>query len=571
MADSGAQQGWRDMSVLALLLLFILAIRLVLVVISPAELYADEAQYWRWSREFDWGYYSKPPLIAWTIGVSTALFGNAEWGVRILAPVLHTIAAFALFLLGRAMYGARTGLLAALVYILMPGVTLSASIISTDGVLLPIWCLALWLLWRLRGGEIGWLGVAVLGIAMGAGLLAKYAMVYFFIGLALTTLLDRDTRLAVLAPKGLVALVLAGLVMAPHFIWNAVNDFATVGHTVDNANLGGDLLNPEHLLEFLLDQMGVFGPIAFLALIGGLIVYIVRKPAAERDGRDLWLIAFILPVIIFIAGQAVLSRAHANWAATAYPAASVLVAAWLLRAQPRALLWIAIATLTGAGFVFATDLAPLLRGLLAGGFMLALLGIGAVSKWHPVGLLWTGIGLNAVLAALFMLAPLTPPGLSAQLGVDNALKRVRGWDAAAQQVLERAEAMQASAILVDEREVWHGLDYYMRHQDHPPLIAWRRNPSPKSFSETRPLSEDIDDTVLVVSFRPQYRPRMRGDFAMFETIGEIEIPLGERANGCPLSRRFVLYAASDFDEKPRNAAWEERYRDLSERPNPPCP
>ena len=48
----------------ALILLGLLALRLAAVLLSPLELYADEAQYWRWGQSLDWGYYSKPPLIA---------------------------------------------------------------------------------------------------------------------------------------------------------------------------------------------------------------------------------------------------------------------------------------------------------------------------------------------------------------------------------------------------------------------------------------------------------------------------------------------------------------------------
>lgn len=549
----------------------LLVIRVLAILLNPTELYADEAQYWRWSRTFEWGYYSKPPMIAWVIGLSTAVFGSAEWGVRLLAPLLHTIAALALFGLGRAIYDARVGMLAALYYALMPGVTVSASIISTDGVLLPFWCIGLYLLWQLRAGQAGWPGALALGAAMGAGLLSKYAMIYFFIGLALTTVFDGPTRRAVLAPKGIAALALAALIVAPHFIWNATTGFQTVSHTVDNANLGGELFNFDHLLDFLTDQMGVFGPIGFLALVVGLIVFVLARRGEGRDGRDLWLIAFIVPVIVIIAGQSVLSRAHANWAATAYPAASVLIAAWLVRAAPRAWLWIAIAGLTALGFVFAPDLAPLLKLVLGGGFVAAILGIGAVSRWRPAGLIWAAIGLHGLVAALFLALPLTPPGLSADLGVDNALKRVRGWEATAERVLAEAEAIEASAILTDEREVWHALDYYMRERTHPPLIAWRENPGPKSFAEAVPMSDAIDETVLVVSHRPTVRPRMRDDFAAFEFAGEIEIGLGRRANGCLIVRRFVLYRASGYGEQTRDAAWEERYRGLSERPNPPCP
>ncbi|HPR07365.1 MAG TPA: hypothetical protein PLI17_12105, partial [Denitromonas sp.] len=38
--------------------------------------YVDEAYYWGWSQALDWGYYSKPPVIAALIAASTAAFGD---------------------------------------------------------------------------------------------------------------------------------------------------------------------------------------------------------------------------------------------------------------------------------------------------------------------------------------------------------------------------------------------------------------------------------------------------------------------------------------------------------------
>ena len=83
-----------------LMIALFVALRVVIIVASPLEIGPDEAQYWRWSEKLDFGYYSKPPLIAWVIAASTAVFGDGEWAIRLLAPVLHGGAAFFLFLLG---------------------------------------------------------------------------------------------------------------------------------------------------------------------------------------------------------------------------------------------------------------------------------------------------------------------------------------------------------------------------------------------------------------------------------------------------------------------------------------
>ena len=33
------------------------------------DLHYDEAQYWEWAQQLDWSYYSKGPLVAWSIAV----------------------------------------------------------------------------------------------------------------------------------------------------------------------------------------------------------------------------------------------------------------------------------------------------------------------------------------------------------------------------------------------------------------------------------------------------------------------------------------------------------------------
>jgi len=496
-------------------LIGLLIVRVAAIAVSPFDLYADEAQYWRWSQELAWGYYSKPPMIAWVIHLMTSLLGDSEAAVRLAAPFLHTAAAAFVYLAGRAMFSAKTGLYATFLYALMPAVTLSSNVLSTDGVLMPFWCAGLFLAWRLRSGGGPWTALA-LGAALGLGILSKYAMLYFLIGLALAMALDVPTRRAFLSLAGLIMLVVAGAITAPHFAWNAANDFQTVGHTVDNANLGGELFNPENTVSYFIDQLGVFGPVSFLALLAGLAGWRSRRkdPAPAR-----WLLCFVLPILIFILAQAVISRAHANWTATAYPGAALLVASWF----------------AGRRCIIVSSLA-----------------------------------VNSLIAALFLSVPFLSAKQTEALGIDNALKRARGWESSAAQVFAAADRLGASAVLVDEREAWHGLDFYSPERSVP-LISWRRYGSPKSYAERVPLDASIDERVLVASVQPGLRPKLRSDFERFEPAGQIRISLGKRGNGCPITRVFQLYVASGYSPAPRNEDWEGSLRGRTEYPEPPCP
>ncbi len=568
MTSSDMESPGRWQAITFITLAVLLVLRLAFNGLSPLNLYADEAQYWRWGDTLDWGYYSKPPMIAWVIHAVTAMFGNAEWAVRLPAAFLHTAGAVMIYFLGKSMYGPRAGMFASLGYALMPAVILSSAVISTDGVLMPFWCAALWCLWRLRSGEGGWASALGLGAAIGLGFLSKYAMLYFMIGIILVLVIDKDSRKALISAKGLAAFALALAIFAPHLYWNAANDFKTVSHTVDNANLGGDLINPDNSLTFLVDQLGVFGPVSFLALIFGL--FIMRSEDQGIMGRDRWLLCFILPVLVIILGQAVLSRANANWAATAYPAASVLVAAWLTRARPNRNLWYWIAGISFVAFLFVPDMSLIARLVTGAMFAAATLGFGHVMKHSPSGLLWTSLGLHGFIAIAFMTIALLPASTSTALGFDNALKRTRGWDAAAAQVFALAEQHDATAVLIDEREAWHGLDYYGRDRTVP-LISWRRYAGPKSFSESVPLDGPLAERVLVASIHPGMRPRLRSDFESFEPLGVVAIPLGTRSNGCPITRRFQIYLGTGYQRQERTPEWETQFDGQSEFAPPPCP
>ncbi|MEM6626071.1 MAG: glycosyltransferase family 39 protein [Pseudomonadota bacterium] len=484
--------------------------RIVALMLTPLQLGPDEAQYWRWAQTLDWGYYSKPPLIAWMIAATTSVFGDAEWAVRLGAPLGHGIAAFCLFLLGKRMHGPQAGGWAAAVYILMPGVWLSSGIVSTDAALLPCWSAALLALWRLRDGASGVPTGLALGAAIGLGFLAKYAALYILLGMALTVLIDTPTRRALASRAGLAALVAAAAIATPNILWNAANDFATVGHTADNTNWQAAGLHFEHLWKYVTDQMGVFGPFSFLVLIGGL-VFIAPKTDHDSARADRWLLCFILPALLVIAMQAVISRAHANWAATAYPAASVLVAAWALRAN-----WM---------------------------------------RWLKLG-----VGVNVIAGLTFVTLSIGQP-LADRVGFENAFKRARGWDDTAAELARIAEETGARAIVFDERENWHGVDYYSRDMQMAPILAWRLAASgAASFPEmAAPLEVGAPEPMLIASYRKKFRPRIRADFDMIQEAGYLEIPLGPTK-----IRRFKLYIARGYDPLERTAEYYDRFQDLAE-------
>jgi 4-amino-4-deoxy-L-arabinose transferase-like glycosyltransferase len=177
----------------ALVVVALTIVRLIGLRLSSVDLFVDESQYWSWSRELAFGYFSKPPLLAWLIAAAEHVCGSSEACVRAPVPLIYLGTSLLAYAIGRALYDARTGFWAAMLTALGTGTVFSARIISTDVPLMLFWALALLAYVRLLQ-KADWRWAVVLGLAIGAGLLAKYAMIYFVAGLLLAAALPPSSR-----------------------------------------------------------------------------------------------------------------------------------------------------------------------------------------------------------------------------------------------------------------------------------------------------------------------------------------------------------------------------------------
>ena len=484
------------------LTLALTAARIFALFATPLELHPDEAQYWLWSRELAFGYYSKPPLIAWAIWATTQIGGDAEAWVRLSAALFHAAATLVVFALGRRLYDSATGFWAASLYGLMPGVQLSSLVIATDAPLLLFYALALLAYARFLD-QGGWRWAAALGLAIGAAFLAKYAAVYALVGLALHAALSREARkrwtmLAALAAAGAFALVLA-----PNVFWNLQHGFATVQHTAANAGWEGRLFNLGKLGEFVGSQFGVFGPLPFAVLIGGAALLIARR---RLQPADVMLLCFVLPPLLIVAAQAFINRANANWSGAGYVAGAVLVAAWMTRWRAK-------------------------RWLIANGVF------------------------QAGLAVLFLAMVISPP-FADRIGAGNSFKRAKGWEAMTQSLTDRArQEPDLTAVAVDDRFLFNAAAYYGRRAwaepGFPPLVMWVREIHPLNQAETEnPLTPANGERVLAASLIEAFRNEFKADFERTSGRELVSVTLDRNQR----KRRMEIFVGEGFAARPRDPA-----------------
>jgi 4-amino-4-deoxy-L-arabinose transferase-like glycosyltransferase len=512
MSQSLGPQGTeRDLRAAVLLAGALTLARLVALFRTPLELYPDEAQYWLWSRTLDFGYYSKPPVIAWAIWATTAVGGDAEPWVRLSACLFQAGATVVVFLIGRRLYSASAGLAAAALYGLMPGIQLSALVAATDAPLLfflGLTILAYVTLPHVEGRRRILLA-AGLGAALGLAFLSKYAAVYFVVGLVIHLALSRAARAVWSAPASGAAFVTFVAVLTPNLAWNAHHGFATFQHTAANAAWNGvELFNVEALVSFVLSQFGVFGPIPLGVLTLGVVLIVLRR---RLDPRDLTLLCFTLPPMAIVTAQAFVSRANANWSGAGYLTGCILVAAWLMR-------------------------------------------------WRARTWLIAALAIQAAVAAFFLVVVVSP-AMADKVGLANGLKRARGWSQATELILDRAAREPGlTAIAVNNRFLFYAVSYYGRGRlagGAPPLASWLLMEGPRNQAETTaPLTPAIGGRVLMVSYEGWRRAEMEADFARASGLEIASVWLDRRHK-----RKVDMFVGEGFAPRPRDR--------LSGLPTPP--
>lgn len=295
------------------LLLFLKALLMVLLILfAGIQLGPDEAQYWTWSRSLDFGYYSKPPGIAWQIYLGTLLFGQTELGVRFGAVLLGTLLAWAIYKLAKeADLSPKACFAAGAMAALTPFGVLASFLAITDCGMLLFWTLGL--IEIVRGLQGRFYSPLKLGLWIGLGALFKWP-IYLLWLVAVLVLREKKLWMGVLVS-------LAGLL--PTVYWNMTHDWATFKHVFTIAKGGPDTVAPGNPLEFFGAQILIFSPVLFAFLAYGLYrISELHKPSVKFLGRlSLGIFALFLTYSLF-------KKVQGNWALYMYPSAFVYLAGY---------------------------------------------------------------------------------------------------------------------------------------------------------------------------------------------------------------------------------------------------
>ena len=419
----------------ALWLLVFASLILWIIASGRWPLEPEEAQYWDWSRRLDWSYYSKGPMVAYLIAMSTSLGGDSEFWVRLPAVILGIgLAGIAYFLARMIFQSDRAGFLSVVLLSLMPLYAAGFVLMTTDTPFIFFWGLTSLFLCRAiqRRGEGSWYGA---GIAFGLGLLSKYTMLMLLPCALLWLLVSPNLRPWLRRREPYEAAFLGFLIFSPVMVWNTRHGWVSSHHVFTQAGGGGSSWTLASLLgglEFLGGQV----------LLGGIFLFVLMSLAVAwawhegfRQGREdlLLLVCVSAPVFIFFQLWSLATKVQGNWAAHAYFGAAVAAAGWA-ETWPR---WRERRRTTKR-----------LNGLLLASI----------------------ITLAVVISVIVVLDLWAPFGLRIPTRLDLVSKRLRGWPELGQAVsaLER-DAATRPFLVSDRYQIASELAFYVK--GHPRVYS----------------------------------------------------------------------------------------------------
>lgn len=350
----------------------------------------DEGHYFFWALFPQLSYFDHPPLTAWAMTLIYPVFGDSIWTVRFWPLVVGVLFPLVGRQLGRQIFDDAIGNRAGIFLTLCPVFFGNGFLMTPDTLMAMFWALAVWATsqaLRQTSPAVRWWLAA--GVFAGMGLLSKYTMVLYFLGLGALFALMPGKRKN-LFWGALLSGIVALLMFSPVIIWNLEHDWVSfryqLRHGFDGSRGQAWKTFPEYLGVLLLVATPLLGGLAFWRSFQGVF--------SKREEKR-FLAAFFWIVVLFFANSSLTSKVEANWPMPAFFSGILLVAAdWqelgsgLRRATAGLLLAVVVVALVYASLPAGVGISLAGRSMdisrleeFAGGEELAILVRESMNKW----------------------------------------------------------------------------------------------------------------------------------------------------------------------------------------------
>lgn len=346
-AHAHLDQHWLRLGYVTIVLLLLL--RWAYLASGTIQLAEDEAYQWLWSKHLALSYFSKPPLIAYTQFLGTAIWGDNAFGVRFFSPLLSALTSLLVLRFFAREVNARAGFFLLLIVTATPLLDVGALLMTIDPLSVLFWTAAMLAGWRAiqeKASTRDWLWV---GVWMGLGFLSKYTELFQLLCWAVLFVLWRPARKQLRRAGPYLALLVNLALATPVLLWNAQHGWITVHHVAVDADVG----QPWHptlrfLGDFLASEAALLNPVFFVATCWAAIAFWKRN---RHEPRLVYFFCMGAPLFLAYLLHSLRARVLPNWIApSVVPLFCLMVIYWDTRCRlgvAGVKLWLLVGCLLG--------------------------------------------------------------------------------------------------------------------------------------------------------------------------------------------------------------------------------
>ncbi len=308
-------------------------------------LVADEAYYWLWAKHLALSYRDKGPGVAWLIAVGIKLFGNTVFGIRFCGVILSSATGWLIFVLARRLYDDRTALWCLAMALVIWEMAIGSILMTIDTPSVFFWALAALLFWDgLQNRKLStwfWLGLAI-----GAGFLAKFTNGVQLICIGFFLLWSKEHRRLLFSPQILVMGAAFALASLPILVWNMQTGWVHVMALHSRSGVTNTFhIRPGQLLKFIGEQSGVVSPLFMIGMVVAAIALLAKR---GQDLRTRFLLSQFLPIYALFLFFALNNAGQPNWTVPALVTGIIFTVVFWRDLAARAPIWRRIA---GGSFI----------------------------------------------------------------------------------------------------------------------------------------------------------------------------------------------------------------------------
>jgi len=310
-----------------------IALHLILWTLVPSltnnNLPLDTIEALAWGSNLDWGFNKHPPGSAFFLEIFYQIFGSQDWAYYLLSQIFVVVAFIVVFKFADELFKNKT--LSLISILLLEGIyfyNFTTPEFNVNICQLPFWALCGYYSWKLFDKKnINVKDCFWLGMFAAIGFLSKYLFIYLLVAIdTLFFYVIFITKYKKFDFKYLISLEVFIVLLVPHLIWLANNDYATITYGLartglENSSLLDHIIYP---LIFLGKQIGILIPIFFMSF------FLIKKFKFKKSFKDKKLLFLIfinlVPIgLMFLTSMITGSKIRTMWMTPFYLFFGVLI------------------------------------------------------------------------------------------------------------------------------------------------------------------------------------------------------------------------------------------------------